>query len=69
MPRRKPLPPDTRPDWRDPNLKPLRERASTKQLEPFNLATVNAHSQMMLEQSIELHFSRDPSYNWRRKRR
>lgn len=67
MPRRKPLPPDTRPDWRDPNMPVL---VSTKRgMESWHPDRLKHAMKMRLHLSREPHFTADPTYNLRKDRK
>jgi len=70
MPHHKPLPPDTRPDWRDPNLPVIREYRMAngtllRNVDPEYEQRYRAH---LLSTAAQRTYHTDPSYNWRRKR-
>jgi len=70
MTRRKPLPPDTRPGWRDEDMPVLMQVTgfAGTVLEPFPAEAVQQTMEILHSINPEPHFSHDPSYNWRRQR-
>lgn len=64
MPRRRPLPPDTRLDWRDPEMPVL-----GKSGRPIPHEKMVLKATMALELSIEPNYRNDPTYNLRKDRK
>lgn len=68
--RRKPLPPDTRPDWRDPEMPVLREYHMSW---PNGVRTIidpsyeQRYRDHMMKTAAQPGWRIDPSYNWSRK--
>jgi len=72
MRRRKPLPPDTRPDWRDPNMPVCRNytmRDGTKKLLADPDWEQEYRTWTLERTPAAQHWSNDPTYNLRKPRR
>lgn len=68
-PRPKPLPPDTRPDWRDPNMPVLVSlKSAGNALVPWDSERFRRATTIRLELSSEPTHRNDPTYNLRAKR-
>ena len=65
------LPPDTRLDWRDPNMPVIVEvmdqwgRKKTVHMDPYER---RYHASFAMTNGCEPHYSYDPTYNLRRRR-
>lgn len=65
------LPPDTRPDYRDPNMPVLiqvEDDLGERHLESFPSHEVRAAMKVWFDSNTEAHWSQDPTYNLRRKK-
>ena len=68
MPRRKPLPPDDRPNWRDPNLPCIRDyimRNGERKTE-IDPDYEHRYRQFQIETSPHTEWRNDPTYNLRK---
>ena len=68
--KRRPLPPDTRPDWRDPDMPCVRTYTMTN---GSILSVVDADFERrfrehLMQVSVQPHFLSDPTYNLKRKK-
>lgn len=61
MPRRKPLPPDTRLSWRDPNMPLIRKGRE------IDHKKMEIYAKLAIERSPEPNWRNDPTYNMRKK--
>ena len=62
MKRRRPLPPDTRPSWRDPNCPVIGKSGRL-----INYHKMKQHAQVMMIAADLPNWRNDPTYNLRRK--
>lgn len=71
MSRRRRLPPDTRPSWRDPNLPCIRDYrfADGRRLREVDPDYERRYREMLMSTSAQPDYRSDPTYNLRKDRR
>lgn len=68
MRKRRRLPPDTRPNWRDPNM-PVLAQHREKGLIPIEPERLSKVARIRLDMCTEPTYDRDPTYNLRKDRK